>query len=53
MPSCFETPRYSALKARVNALKAQLLSMRALVLRCARDTRPGLTHSRSVRHPRV
>ena len=43
MPSCFETPRYSALKARVNALKARLLSMRALVLRCARDKRPELT----------
>jgi hypothetical protein len=29
MPSCFETPRHSALKTRVNALKARLLSMRA------------------------
>ena len=40
-PSCFETPRHSARKTRVNALKARLLSMReqGLVLRCARDTR--------------
>src|SRR5690349_18695919 len=29
MPSCFETPRHSVLKTRVNALKARLLSMRA------------------------
>ena len=27
-PSCFETPRHSASKTRVNALKARLLSMR-------------------------
>ena len=29
MASCFETPRHSALKTRVNPLKARLLSMRA------------------------
>jgi hypothetical protein len=28
-PSCFETPRHSASKTRVDALKARLLSMRA------------------------
>ena len=28
-PSCFETPRHSVLRRRVNALKARLLSMRA------------------------
>jgi hypothetical protein len=28
-PSCFETPRHSACKTRVNALEARLLSMRA------------------------
>ena len=48
MHSCFETPRHSAWKTRVNALKARLLSMRERVersrlpyevLRCARDTR--------------
>jgi hypothetical protein len=38
MPSCFETPRHSASKTRVNALKARLLSMRA-----SRDTWLELT----------
>ena len=31
-PSCFETPRHSAWKTRVDALKARLLSMRGITI---------------------
>src|SRR5262245_42706611 len=42
-PSCFETARHGALKTRVNALKARLLSMRGVTIaRAGRRAKPKL-----------